>query len=401
MTLRQTKFFRFGLALAFAANLVHWRAFDVVMVALALSLLALRPLSRHELKQIILDAKSILIPLVALLIVIFIGYRNAQTPDEILNFRWISGFFIIFFSANLAKIDKNFSLKYFALLVICLIGAACFYNFKQTAYLPSYDNRFQGFYVNPNVYGLAFTLSFAFASGWLASLLHTKRYISTLEILALSLMSATIYLTYSRSSWMGCAAAIVVITLVYTKDRKILWPSLGISTSIVVMFLFNVFKFKERLLSTADLSASTSGAIRLQIWKANLKMFFENPWFGVGYWHNARDLRIYAEGIPESELHAHAHNQYLQFLSGTGLIGALLFLFLLISGFKYFIKTFRHSKDIVTKQMSLCGLLVLVALSFASLTDAPLDTREGRNVFMITIATCLGVIYSRKKSAPL
>ncbi len=67
---------------------------------------------------------------------------------------------------------------------------------------------------------------------------------------------------------------------------------------------------------------------RIWIWKANLAMFKDYPWFGVGYSHNVELLPEYLKkiGAPENLIQSHAHNQLLHILVGTGATGLMLFL---------------------------------------------------------------------------
>ncbi|KYG69908.1 hypothetical protein AZI85_16065 [Bdellovibrio bacteriovorus] len=384
-------------------TIIHWRAFDAMIVLSLLILIAGRPFSIDQIAGALKQTKLFHFLIVAWLLVVFIGNYLYGTPAEVLNFRWIFGSYIIYAVSRLNRVKDDSFLSTTSLVVTAGAILAFVYAYQSTTSWPSQDNRFSGFYHNPNVYGMTLSLPCVYLIGWVLTAIFFKKKISTWNILALGTLTATVFFTYSRSSWMGLVSATLMAVFVMRKNRTVI---LGFIFSIlvgIIMFLTNFMSLKERLLYTGDFTGATSTTVRIEIWKANIAMFLDQPWFGVGYWHNTELLSKYTtpDKVPGDDIFAHAHNQYLQVLSGTGIIGFTIYLLLIaVIGF-YFWGKYQSSKDVLVKRIALCAFLSFVSYLFTSLSDSPLDSRETRDFFMIILAGSLGIIHNRTQPATI
>ncbi|MCS6771655.1 MAG: O-antigen ligase family protein [Kiritimatiellae bacterium] len=135
-----------------------------------------------------------------------------------------------------------------------------------------------------------------------------------------------IYLSASRSAWIGLGAGITV-TLALLGLRKsrsraivlLLVTPLALAAVGVAVWAFSPL-VQERV---AD---ALRGNVRLNLWRDTWTMIRDNPWFGWGpgqyrwiypqYWHF---LKMHID--PE-----HAHNDYLQLVAEFGAVGAVLLL---------------------------------------------------------------------------
>lgn len=387
------------LLLAVFTNFISWRFFDGCMVALLLTILLSKPWPIKNVASIFKKSGFLHLMIIVLLSIIFISYILAGMPSEILNFRWLLGAYIIFLATYFIGANDGISLKYLFITLILAAGIAIIYdglimNTARVAFNP--DHRFQGFFNNSNVFGMAAGLWTSFCLTWIGSQIYFKKKISIWAIITAFLFLGTTYLTYSRSSWGGLVISVTLLFITLRKNRRILFSALACVAVVILMFSTNAFHFRDRLLYTQNLNSSSSNAIRLQIWKANIKMFSEKPFFGVGYWQNTQLLKTYGTDIPFGDQQAHAHNQYLQFLSGTGVLGLTAYLILCVYGLMCLYRKFRSSNDILTKQFALCALMVLITYLIESFTDSPMDSREVRNIMMLIIGGLLGAIFSRK-----
>ena len=142
-----------------------------------------------------------------------------------------------------------------------------------------------------------------------------------------SLAAGTLGLLSSqtRGAWIGFAAAVVVSALL--ASRRFLLPSLaalGVGGLAVSPFIPGL---SGRLFSILSPTSDNSGSARVDMWRANLEMFREHPFLGVGYGLNEDLILIYYKKLGIDQWDAgHAHNNFIQFLSGTGLVGFAAYL---------------------------------------------------------------------------
>lgn len=386
----------FFICAAFVGATLHWRFFDGAAVVMLLGMFFFARSSKLIVAEIWGHGKTINSLLLAWVLAIFIGDILSGTPIEVLNFRWIIGAYIIYIYTRAIHVRDNSQLSLLSTILSIGTVAAIIYNYKTSGESPSYENRFQGFYSNPNVYGMALSLAFAFLFSWIQTAVYFKKAISYFDLFALLTMGATIYLTYSRSSWGGIMTAAVVGGFILRSNRKIVLTYLSLAIAFAVMYISNFLHLKDRLLYTLNFSGTTASTARFEIWKANIAMFLDHPVFGVGYWHNTQLLEKYAPGkVFYDDIHAHAHNQYLQVLSGAGIAGFIIYISILLVIGIYFYRQFRSSSDVVVRRFALCAFLTLISYLITSLTDSPLDSRETRDFLMLILAGSLGIIHSR------
>lgn len=129
-----------------------------------------------------------------------------------------------------------------------------------------------------------------------------------------------LFMSYSRALW-GALPVGIGIWLVLGLPRK--W---GISLALVfVAILIGSIQLpavKERIHHQFGISD------RVNLWKANLEFFQQRPLFGVG-WRSNQELSGYyllEKTKNETVFSGHAHNNFLEMLGGTGIIGTLLWL---------------------------------------------------------------------------
>src|SRR5206468_1777859 len=71
---------------------------------------------------------------------------------------------------------------------------------------------------------------------------------------------------------------------------------------------------------------------RRNVWKANIAMFKDHIWTGIGAGQNEERLDEYYKKLGiESTFGGHAHNNYIQMLSTTGLLGFFFYMLFILS----------------------------------------------------------------------
>lgn len=168
--------------------------------------------------------------------------------------------------------------------------------------------------------------------------------------------------------------ALPFFTLQGKKRIKILLITSLISI-VVILSIYYVGSFKKRYLMELknDLTqASNNNEVlepRVIRWRAALELVKHSPIIGYG---SGSETELLKEVYFEKKLYnsylteLNAHNQYLSFLIKTGIIGLALYLFVLLFGFYYAIRT----KDILF-------LSFLILVTIVSISENILDVNKG------------------------
>lgn len=229
-------------------------------------------------------------------------------------------------------------------------------------------------------------------------ILNTKNRLTSLFYISLaSALYLAFTFTYSRAATLGWIAGLGIFLLFYffsLQHKKIKfslpikWRWIG---SIILLFVFfnlifgsSISRFKVNFSPEKPTTPSTntttapsggsqlesdgneSGQIRLVVWKGGLEVFKHYPIFGSGVetfaysYYNFRPLEH--NKLSEWDfLYNKAHNEFLNYLATTGIVGFSSYMFLIgafiIWSIKYILKTSFKDKESHQK------LLVLVVLA--------------------------------------
>lgn len=264
-----------------------------------------------------------------------------------------------------------------------------------------------------------------------------------LFVLSVLLLSGTFLLTYSRSSYLGMIAALIVLGLALAtqtswlkKVGKLLgWAVLGI---VVATLLYPVFPFfsiyrtpttilpsetkeqlllgfdptrivneyRERIQNDPTLSeeeresilardvSSDSLGYRITFWQAGLQMFRDHPWTGVGVGQFRYQFKNYnkSEFLSQPD----AHNIYIELLAETGVAGLALFVVILIIAFRNLIKIARNSRG--TIQLAVAA--ILASLVGVLVQSSLLGGLGAFSIYLLLgLATALPLLAKRTMSA--
>jgi O-antigen ligase len=117
---------------------------------------------------------------------------------------------------------------------------------------------------------------------------------------------------------------------------------------------------RDRVTMTYDPDSGTidhSSELRLQLWSDALELFSTNPALGTGFHTYAYFKRV---GSYED-----THNIYLKILVETGIVGILLFLWLLLKTFGLGLRLFWQSEDLLFRSLGL-GLAAWIVCTAVS-----------------------------------
>jgi O-antigen ligase len=176
---------------------------------------------------------------------------------------------------------------------------------------------------------LELSLPLLVAWAWTAS----PRWRLVLAVASFGMLLA-IVLTFSRA---GIVAALMALgalggLAVLHHERRRLVP-LGMAALVVPLaLLWTAFSdpgLDRRLTAGIDESSSIQPA-RTEFWSVAVDMLRDHPWLGVGPDNFRWEFAEYS-GVQADNLGIHAHNQYLETLADTGVLGLASFLWVVVA----------------------------------------------------------------------
>ena len=281
-----------------------------------------------------------------------IPYLDEKLKSKIINFSLFSGFLVSLFGIfEHFGIDKN--------LWVQDVQSRVFSTLGQPNWLAAY---------------LAILLPFS-----LYKLLESKTFIhKSYFILLTSSFYLCLLFTKSKS---GIIASLISLSIFFIFDffqnknhRKFL---ILISSFLIIFSLLirnpikdNTFSKKISTPTTSNISSlniTSSGDIRKIVWKGSLDLFKKFPILGTGvetfaysyYWTRPIEHNLTSEW---DFLYNKAHNEYLNFLATTGLIGFLSYIFLIFSVLFYLIKNLFRNSTLEIRHLSLAILASYVSI---------------------------------------
>ncbi len=318
--------------------------------------------------------------------------------------KWIINFyfFIWFFDwlrpwnfLESAKKFKPWSWIWGALFATSLYGLiGWIFDFDLIKQMPLSDQgRVGGLFDDPmtfaHVYGLFFILAF-FVS--LQKNIGPKK--DWLLILATACSGVAVFLSMTRGVWIGIFIALVISLFLYRKKFGLLFLA-GCTGGFI--FLFSLWpRFQDRILFAFN-SSHNYDSERVWLWAANWKIFLDHPLLGIGYGMYKWRLREYFDfiGAPADQFQSHAHNQYLHFLAGTGILGLLCFLFFVSFNLWKSWKLISLTRD--SSFLALAYGLIAAQISFliAGLTESNFERAKVRWVYLIFAALVIAALRER------
>jgi len=227
--------------------------------------------------------------------------------------------------------------------------------------LHHYGSRSVSTFGNPNFLA-SFLLVILMLNLWL--FLSSEKIQGTIIFLALFAVNFfTLLITQTRSSWGGFGVAFVIFTVFALKKANVRKIASVVFLLVLIAVVFpRLAYYKDqptvmsRIIKTFHLSdPAESGSInqRLLIWECALRMFRRSPVFGHG-WGSFELMYPAEQGIVLKNkekfrsLRTHAnnsHNEILEELSQTGIIGLAAFIFLWLTFFIKVTKAFFKTRS--------------------------------------------------------
>jgi len=177
--------------------------------------------------------------------------------------------------------------------------------------------------------------------------------------------------TQSRTAWFAIPIAVLVI--MSFKSRR--WVMGGLAAcALLALSAYSLDPGFRGRLDRAMMDPETEQGIapRARLWKVQLEIFKEHPWFGIGYNNNERQAEKYMRKLyPEIEkpFLGHAHSTPLQILATMGIFGTIGYLWFWSLIFKSNAYLIRYAPDQSTKWLAVGLLAGFISFHIQSLTQ--------------------------------
>ena len=233
---------------------------------------------------------------------------------------------------------------------------------------------------NGGVFGMSMTYahSIAWLSVFLIGLCFQSEKIKNIIHLRPLLFSTALalvglYTSHARGAWLAFFAGCFVV------NKKLSSFLIGLCLLLVLGSWFTNKSFFETHIVRRD-----SDENRLGCWLGAIKAFQEKPILGYGYLnYEPNSIKIKSQyHLPGANFGAHAHNDILEILATSGLLGGICFVFWLC----FWIKETFQRKDLGTQLV----FPLIISFFVSGLTQVTFN--DGENVFFLMIIYALSVV---------
>lgn len=186
--------------------------------------------------------------------------------------------------------------------------------------------------------GIAASVLSASRGGWVA-----------LPLIGFFLIWQSRFLLGKKLVWSVCVVSILLVGI------AVALPQTGIKDRVGQAFN-DISKYEE------GVNKESSLGLRFEMWKAALMMFKESPLVGVGeYGSVAVKERLIGEGIVSEKVltHSHAHNELINALGLTGIVGFAFLIAVYLIPLQLFLKKMRqYPNNWNIRSFAMAGALV-------------------------------------------
>ena len=345
--------------------------------------------------------------------ILFILYNNLISQDKLkINFEKsviviLSGIYLVFNCLVAENINESIITLYKLVIIVsvfytCLIAIRKIDNpfiyicqiftisiFIESAFtlinFISINESFTGISQNRNISSssIVFKLIFLIYLIHNSKLFSTKLVLKILEVLALF----SIILLQSRLGLISVLTIYLLYFILMKPLRKNIYVSLLISSLFFLYFNSNDFQNKiEKTYSFQNLGDDDSTIQRLSFYQTSISLFNENPFFGngLGSW-KYKSLQDDDTDNKKILVPYYTHNDFLQTLMETGLIGLLIYLIFFLLLIRNII-SYRDHKALAPM------IIVIVIVIYNSLINFPIHRTQEYIPFII----CCSFIFSKR-----
>src|SRR5690606_36736284 len=214
------------------------------------------------------------------------------------------------------------------------------------------------------------------------------------------LVGAAVLFTFTRGAWIAVAAQALVVLFAWNWRHGV--KVLGAGLVVLGVVLAVSPAVRERVSSISD-TQSDSVRQRFNLWRAHWMMFEDRPLLGIGAGLSKKTIPTYNERIddePHLKLTANAHNNFLQVLSNTGIVGFILWLVAMLHLSFVALKNYWGTADSFARALHLGALGAMICIQVGGLTQSTFDETEVRLTLLLFFAMSLAMRIAPAKSSP-
>ena len=301
-------------------------------------------------------------------------FINAPRENWVRDLGALRDFVLFFFFFYTLRIFKDVK-KLFVIILACASIIAVYgiwqhytgidlwrHNHRALMKVPWGDDVYStvGFFNHHLTY--AYSYGMIVCIGWAILLGKQQKKVSEKILLCMSLLIilTSIICTYGRGAWIALAITFPVMAFFMRRSYGILIVLATLATGV---FLYNSdSNFKYRLY-TLTVDSYQSNSDRVKLWTINYQMFKDHPLVGVGYLENEPLSMSYYEKMHISNgMAGHAHNNYFEFLSTSGILGFMAYLALIFVPFIASIRLFFKIKNLEGQEAMWDRCILLAAI---------------------------------------
>jgi O-antigen ligase/tetratricopeptide (TPR) repeat protein len=245
-----------------------------------------------------------------------------------------------------------------------------------------------------------------------------------LLLIAILAMGTSIIVTFTRGSYLSFGVSLIFMFFVFliSRGKKFIKNNkkifIIILLAIIIITLLFVIpnplnksgtiisKIKSRI-SVTQLTQDYSYNRRIAIWKFTGMMIKDHPLLGSGigtfkyntlryqaeFFAQGKNRSLYPYGFADK-----AHNEYLQLGAELGIIGLGIFIWLMISYFRFGLKILRKIKD-AYRQGIIIGLMgAVVAVLVDGIFGFPLHLPATIVLFWLTLALTIAIVMIKSEA---
>jgi putative inorganic carbon (hco3(-)) transporter len=213
---------------------------------------------------------------------------------------------------------------------------------------------FNGFYLTFGAF--AMSVFFLASNVWLELKEKSKWLFGIVALLSLSAIIGT----FARSMWLSLLVA--VPTFGFIRGKRLGTIITTVFFILVIGGIIFVPTIRDRALSIADLNQNET---RLNLWKTSFHMFQARPIAGFG--EDNFDYYFETFKVPGFyDATGHPHNDYLNVLVNSGIVGLITFLSIWVLAIRTGYKTWKHATDPFLRGLAMGGMLAILGFMVGS-----------------------------------